>query len=56
MKNINHQEPMKNTHVDYKRLLNEVEPEIPLSEKENFIKKHKKNMIDKEVNKDDTRR
>jgi len=49
MKNINHQEPMKNTHVDYKRLLNEVEPETQLSDKEEFIKKYKDHMIDREV-------
>ena len=46
---------MKNTHVDYKRLLNEVEPDTPLSDKEKFLKKHK-NLIDREVMKNESRR
>ena len=49
MKNIKHQEPMQKTHVDYKRLLDEVEPDTPLSEKEKFLKKNKDHMVDKEV-------
>lgn len=51
MKNIKHQKPMHNPHVDYKRLLNEVEPVTPLSDKEKFLKKHGKNMVDREVRK-----